>query len=230
MASAILPSCSPTQTTITRHGQSHSSRLVNLDSGVAFQTLRIPQPRNGSLPTAANPINGTQRLRVSNVSAIRVHGECSPAESIVWDISNHALAASIGHSCTTGPISYQGDPPFPWWYDSCFSVVPGCINAINASAPAPRADLLGSPLQDPVAVAFWLNQSAASTAFCYATWEMYSITAELDLLSGRLIPQVWDESLVRGYFSGQDYAWAPNGCVCALNLQHSYSRLWNTQV
>jgi len=33
---------------------------------------------------------------------------------------------------------------------------------------------------------------------------------ELNLLSGRLTPQVWDDILVPGYFNGQDYIWAQN--------------------
>ena len=51
-------------------------------------------------------------------------------------------------------------------------------------------------------------------------------SAEFDILSSRLTPQVWDESLVRGYFSGQDYVWAPNGCLPAftINFLHTYSR------
>ena len=36
---------------------------------------------------------------------------------------------------------------------------------------------------------------------------------ELDLLSGQLTPQVWDDTLVPGYFNGQDYIWAENWCV-----------------
>jgi hypothetical protein len=52
-----------------------------------------------------------------------------------------------------------------------------------------------------------------SAAFCYATYEMYTLTAELDVVSFQMIPQIQDASLVQGYFFGQNYLFTPTGFV-----------------
>jgi hypothetical protein len=182
---------------------------------VVLQRFRKTQLSGANMPAIVNPTNGARLLRVSNASAIRVHAECRPATSIKWNISDHSLAAELGDTCTA-PVSYNGtgEPPFPVWQDRCFPVDPVCINAINSSVPTPQAGSLQSPGQNPITLMFYANESAASAAFCYATWEMYTVTAELNLITGRLTRQVWNTSRVSGYFAGEDYVWAPNGCVC----------------
>jgi len=70
-----------------------------------------------------------------------------------------------------------------------------------------------------MATLFILNQTTMSAAFCYATYKMYNVTAELDVLSGRIVPQVWNASLIRGYFSGQDYVFPPTGFVHVFDIE-----------
>lgn len=60
-----------------------------------------------------------------------------------------------------------------------------------------------------------------SAVLCYATYQAHNVTVELDLQSGRLTPQVWDDTLVPGYFNGQDYAWAENWFV-----HHHHVGVW----
>jgi len=88
-------------------------------------------------------------------------------------------------------------------------VEPSCITAINPGAPNPPSNL--NQTQYPMAALFIINETTMSAAFCYATYKMYKVTAEWDVLSGRIIPQVWNTSLIRGYFFGQDYVFPPTG-------------------
>ena len=103
------------------------------------------------------------------------------------------------------------------WDYSFLPVEPSCIAAINASVPKPPSNL--NQTQYPVAALFRVNQTAMSAAFCYATYKMYKVTAELDLLSGRIVPQVWDASLIHAYWFGQDYVFPPTGFVHGLVLK-----------
>ena len=165
------------------------------------------------------PVNRTQILRVSNVNAIRTHVECKPATKTKTNETTTAtgevsMTAELGDSCssytlTSTPFIVNG-ANYYFWNTSLLPVAPICITAIDPSASNP-SDL--NETQYPVAVLFLRNQTAMSAAFCHSTYELYNVTAELDMTSGRVIPQVSDASLIRGYFYGQDYVVSSNGFV-----------------
>lgn len=159
---------------------------------------------NGSSSNNQNIINGTQMLRVPNVPAVRVHAGCVGAPVV----NGYANLSSVCGSFV-GPDGYSG------WYPWMTIVDPSCIKLINASAPDSVPDQ-SDPQQWPVVFQYYLNSSAASAAFCYATYEVYSITAQLDVTQGRLVPQAWDQTLVSDYFTNQSFLWARSGCVHAI--------------
>jgi len=124
------------------------------------------------------------------------------------------MTAELGDSCssyalTSTPLIYDGTKTY-FWNTSLLPVEPSCITAIDPNISYP-SNL--NKTQYPVAALFLLNQTAMSAAFCYATYELYNVTAELDMTSGQVIPQVIDPSPNLGYFYGQDYIFAPIGFV-----------------
>jgi hypothetical protein len=158
-----------------------------------------------------NPINGTQILHVPNVQAIRIHTECAPATGTNFEYGSGSgwnVTAVLGDSCTSQPLANDVQDGF--WTGGFSPVTPSCITAINSTVQNPP-NL--SVSQYPIATLFIGNQTAISAAFCYATYEMYTLTAELDVVSFQMIPQVQDASLVQGYFFGQNYLFAPTGFV-----------------
>lgn len=106
--------------------------------------------------------------------------------------------------------AYDVWQPYMWIIDR------SCIKLINSSAPDPGPNL--SSQLSPVHFQFYKNETAASAAFCYATYELYQITAVLDVTLRRLVPQVADLNLITGYFGGSDFTWARNGLVPLFNI------------
>jgi len=169
-----------------------------------------------------SPVNRTQILRVPNVNAVRIHVECKPATKTneTTDGLFISMTAELGDSCssytfTPTPFVYENGTKLQYWGGHLLPVEPSCITAIDPSAPNP-SDL--NETQYPVAALFLLNETVMSAAFCYATYELYNLTAELDMTSGRVIPQVSDASLFHGYFYGQDYVFSSNGFVHGFQL------------
>jgi hypothetical protein len=130
------------------------------------------------------------------------------------------MNATIGTSCFASVPYSNGSSTF-WVGLALPTSNSSCVNGINAGAPVPPPNLEYQAC--PIAFTYYKNSSAMSAAFCYATYQLYTVTVELDLLTGRLIPQVWDKSLVPGYFSGQDYLWARNGFVHLSHVQRFHS-------
>ena len=146
--------------------------------------------------------------------ALQIRAECKPATSIAYEDmgSNFNMTAMMDDSCSSYSVIHPltNSSSLSWDYNF-LPVEPSCIAAINTSAPKPPSNL--NQTQYPVAALFRLNQTAMSAAFCYVTYKMYKVTAELDLRSGRIVPQVWDASLIHGYWFGQDYVFPPTGFV-----------------
>jgi hypothetical protein len=184
--------------------------------------LNTSQLNSTQPPTLTSPVNGTQILQVSNVNAVRVHVECKPATSTNQTTDGYfiSMTAELGDSCssytfTPTPDVYENGTKLQYWGGDLLPVEPSCITAIDPSTQNP-SNL--NQTQYPVAALLLRNQTAMSAAFCYATYQMYNLTAKLDMSSGRVIAQVLDESLVHGYFYGQDYVFASNGFVHGFQL------------
>ena len=145
--------------------------------------------------------------------ALQIQAECKPAASITYENlgSDYNMTAMMDDSCSSSVTNPLTKSNSLGWHYNFRPVEPSCIAAINASAPKPPANL--NQTQYPVAALFHLNETVMSAAFCYVTYKMYKVTAELDLLSGRIVPQVWDASLIHGYWFGQDYVFPPTGFV-----------------
>jgi hypothetical protein len=160
-----------------------------------------------------NVINGTQMLRVPNVPAVRIHANCA-GTSFVGRFANLSSTCYARVGAFTSSVA---------WNPYMTTVDASCIKSINASAPDPGPDLPSQQL--PVQFQY-IKNATSSVAFCYATYEVYEITAQLDVTQGRLIPQAWDQTLVPGYFDGQNFSFAQNGCVhglCELCSESSLS-------
>lgn len=180
-------------------------------ANLAFE-IESSQLKKTDSPIVINPVNGSQVVRVSDVYALQIHGECKPATSISYNTSgwNYNMTAVIGDSCSSYSVVRNITTLGSWTYN-VLPVEPSCITAISPSAPNPPSNL--NQTQYPVAALFIQNQTTMSAAFCYATYRMYKVTAELDVLSGRVIPHVWNASLIHGYFFGEDYVFPPTGFV-----------------
>ena len=164
-----------------------------------------------------NPINGTQILHVPNVPAVRIHAECKPATNAKFEPGSGSngntmgnMTAVLGDSCTSQLLVTQDRPSISDWMGNISYFEPSCITAINPTAPNP-SNLNES--QYPLAALFFKNRTAMSAVFCYATYEMYTLTAELDVVSSDIIPQIRNASLIQGYFSGQNHTFTPTRFV-----------------
>ncbi|KAF8318774.1 hypothetical protein DL93DRAFT_2153685 [Clavulina sp. PMI_390] len=144
---------------------------------------------NGGVTDGWTAINAPTSSGTSSLfyetEAIHVQVQCASATVsglTAGAAGAYAFNATLSPNCWE---NFTGTLPtdFTSWFGFMGDASPSCINAINPNISVPT-NLTAQ--QDPVAISFIANRTAASSAFCFATQAVFSALAEYDIGGNRL--------------------------------------------